>query len=175
MKRVLGVALLLFSTSICAFTFVKEVTERELQNRVEEMMPFQRKTLFGVISIAHPNVRLYEDENKVGVSAQIETLAPNGLRSSGTIGVSGTVVYEKTEGAFYIRDAIINTLVIDGLTEQGTALIKPYAQGLISGALRASPVFVLNDENAQQRLAKSSLQSVEVRDGTLRIKIKAFQ
>lgn len=175
MTRILGLALLCFTTSVYAFTFVKEMSEHELQRQVELMMPFEQKTLFATISISNPVVRLFEDENKVGVSAQIETLAPNGLKGSGSVGLAGRVVYEKSEGAFYIKEAQIQTLIIKGLTEQGSALIKPYVQALISNALQANPVFVLDDENAQQKLAKSSLQSVEVNDGKLRIKIKAFQ
>lgn len=97
------------------------------------------------------------------------------MKSNGNVGLSGTVVYEKTEGAFYIKEAQIQTLIIKGLTEQASVLIKPYVQAVISSVLQSNPVFVLDDKDAQQRLAKSSLQSVEVKDGKLRIKVKAFQ
>lgn len=175
MQRIIGIALLLFTASVYAFTFVKEIGEQELQSRVEQMMPFEQETLFATISVLEPVVDLHDVDNKVGLQARIQAIVPNGMKGSGTVGLSGTVVYEKAEGAFYINEAYIHTLRINGLTEATSALIKPYVQALISNALQANPVFVLDDEDAQQKLAKSSLQSVEVKDGKLRIKIKAFQ
>ncbi len=175
MKLILSVTLLLVSTSGYAFTFVKEISEHELQRRVEQMMPLEQKTLFATISVFEPVVDLHDVDNKVGLHARVQTIAPNGMKSNGNVGLSGTVVYEKTEGAFYIKEAQIQTLIIKGLTEQASGLIKPYLQAVISSVLQSNPVFVLDDKDAQQRLAKSSLQSVEVKDEKLRIKVKAFQ
>lgn len=172
---ILAAVLLLFTSSLYAFTFVKEFSEAELQSRIEQMMPFEQQTLFARISIFEPVVDLYDSDNKIGLSARIQTMTPNGMKGSGSVGLSGVVVYEKSEGAFYIKDAQVQALTINGLSDQTVQVIKPYAQALIAGALQANPVFILDDQDAQQKLAKSSLQSVEVADGKLRIKLKAFQ
>lgn len=175
MKFIYSLALLLFFSGAHAFTFTKEVSEAELQAQVDKMMPFERKTVLATITVSEPLVDLFEGENKVGISGRIDTLAPNGLKGSGTISVVGTVVYVRSEGAFYIKDSEVVSLDINGLTEPVVQFIKPYAQALISSALAVTPVFVLDESDAQQKLAKSTLESIVVRDEKLLIKIKAFQ
>ena len=175
MKFYLALGLLMVSMVANAFTLVKEVSESELQAQVERMMPFEQKTLFATLIVSQPLITLAEGEDRVGVRAHIQTLYPNGAKGSGIVGVRGRVIYERSEGAFYIQNPELETLEIKGVDPAMSELIKPYVQALSSGALASTPIFELDDKDAQQRLAKSSLQSVEVKDGKLLIKLKAFQ
>ena len=175
MKFYLALGLLVVSMVADAFTLVKEFSEADLQAEVERMMPFEQKTLFATLIVSQPLIMLSEGEDSVGVRAHIQTLSPNGAKGSGIVGVRGRVRYERSEGAFYIQHPELQTLEINGVDPALSELIKPYVQALIAGALASTPVFVLDDNDAQQKLAKSSLQSVEVKDGKLQIKLSAFQ
>ena len=175
MKFYLALGLLVVSMVADAFTLVKEFSEADLQAEVQRMMPFEQKTMFATIIVSQPLITLSEGEDSVGVRAHIQTISPNGAKGSGVVGVRGRVIYERSEGAFYIQQPELQTLDINGVDPVLSELIKPYVQALISGALSTTPVFVLDDNDAQQKLAKSSLQSVEVKDGKLQIKLKAFQ
>lgn len=170
MKYMIGIVFLVVANFANAFTFTKEFTEAELQQKIEAMMPLETQQLFMTIFITEPRLDLIEGSNQLSIQAT----APGGLQGNGTTHIMGEISYQPDEGAFYLHNPIILKLKIDGIQEIYQPEIKQIAQIALSEALLQQPVYKLDDDNLQHKLAKSKLESVLVKDEKLIVKFKMF-
>ena len=174
MKYMIGFVFLVVANFANAFTFTKEFTEVELQQKIEAMMPLETKQFFMTIVITQPRLDLIEGSNQLGIQANIQAIAPGGLQGNGTTYIMGEISYRPEEGAFYLHNPTIVDLHIDGIQEIYQSEIKQLAQIALSEVLLVHPVYKLEDDNLQHRLAKSKLESVLVEDEKLIVKLKLF-
>lgn len=174
MKYMIGFIFLVVVNFANAFTFTKEFTEAELQQKIEAMMPLETQQLFMTIFITEPRLDLIEGSNQLSIQANIQAIAPGGLQGNGTTHIMGEISYRPDEGAFYLHNPIILKLKIDGIQEIYQPEIKQIAQIALSEVLLQQPVYKLDDDNLQHKLAKSKLESVLVEDEKLIVKLKMF-
>lgn len=174
MKQFLTIALLLSSSLSWGFSYTLEMTEQQIQQKIDALMPLKKKQLFFLITLTGAKVDLIEGKNEVSLFSQIQVDAPNNIRATGRAEIGGTLIYKAKEGAFYLHNAVVKTLEVDQLDKSLMPTVKQLAQGAISQSLSKHPVYQLNDEDLQQKLAKTTLKSIRVENEILKATLSPF-
>ncbi len=174
MKYVIGIVLLIVVNMAYAFSYTKEFTELELQEKVEAMMPLEKKKFFVTVIITEPKLDLIEGSNELGIQAHIQAIVPGKLKGNGTTKITGSISYVPDEGAFYMNNPTIIDLKINGIPDKYQPKIKKLAQITISKVLSSRPFYKLKDDNLKHKLAKATLDSVIVENEKLLVTLSAF-
>lgn len=174
MQYIWGFVFLVFTTFSHALSYTQEFTETELQEKIEAMMPLTKKKFLLSIVISEPHLTLLENVNKLGLQTKIEAIVAGGLKGEGNTHITGSIAYNQDEGAFYFKDPTIVSLSINGISEEFQAKIKSLAQKSVAKLLAKHPVFTFKDDNLKHQLAKSTLESVTIKDKKLVITLNLF-
>lgn len=174
MKQLLVITLLLGSSLSWGFSYTLEMTEQQIQQKVDALMPLKKKQLFFLITLSGAKVDLVEGKNEISLFSQIQVDAPNNIRATGRAEIAGTLKYNAKQGAFYLHNAVVKTLEVDQLDKSLLPTVKQLAQGAISQSLNRHPVYQLNDQDLQQKLAKTTLKSIRVENETLKATLGLF-
>jgi hypothetical protein len=174
MKYLIGIIFLFMANVAYAFSYTKEFTEVELQEKVEGMMPLEKKKFFVTVIITEPKLDLIEGSNEFGIQTHIEAIAPGGIKGNGLTNITGSISYKPDEGAFYMDNPVIVDLKINGIAEKYHPKIKKIAQAIVSKFLSSRPVYKLRDDNLKHKLAKATLDSVLVQNEKLLVTLSVF-
>lgn len=77
-------------------------------------------------------------------------------------------------GAFFFKNPKIVSLELDQVPKEYVRNIQLIAQVTATQAMSVYPVYILNDDDRSQKLAKSRLESVEVKGETLNVVLRLF-
>ena len=177
MIRALLVTALLFSAQMAlAFSYTVEIPEEELQKKVSAMMPIEKKKLFVTVVLSKPEVDLMEGEDKIGVFSHIEVRVPGaaGLKGSGRVNITGSLSYDAKKGAFFFHKPSIVRLEVDKIPGKYMKNVKKAVELIAKKVLATRPVYTLKDDNVKQKLAKSVLETVSVKDQQLEVVLSVF-
>ncbi len=166
--------LLCQSLVVHAFSYTLEVTEQELQEKVSAMMPIEKQHLFVTVTLSDPDIDLIKGSNKIGVFVNISAVVPGAIQGTGRAKIVGSLIYKPAEGAFYFEEPLVETFEVDQLSAEYAPMLKELSQVSVSKALSRYPVYTLKDDKIEQQLAKSVLESIEVKDEVLFIHLSAF-
>jgi hypothetical protein len=172
-------AIILLTFSLVAFDtmaigYTLKLSETELQERVSAMMPLEKKQLFLTVVISDPQISLLPDTDQVGVFLNVDAIIASGLKGSGRGRVIGSLFYDKSLGAFFLKAPVLDSLQIDRLPAQLNQQIAKVSQAMIASTLASYPLYTLNDNDFKQKMAKSMIESIDVQDQQLLIKFAAF-
>ncbi len=172
-------AIILLTFSLVAFDtmaigYTLKLSEAELQERVSAMMPLEKKQLFLTVVISDPQISLLPDTDQVGVFLNVDAIIASGLKGSGRGRVIGSLFYDKSLGAFFLKDPVLDSLQIDRIPAQLNQQIAKVSQAMIASTLASYPLYTLNDNDFKQKMAKSLIESIDVQDQQLLIKFAAF-
>jgi Protein of unknown function (DUF1439) len=172
-------AIILLTFSLAAFDtmaigYTLKLSEAELQERVSAMMPLEKKQLFLTVVISDPQISLLPDTDQVGVFLNVDAIIASGLKGSGRGRVIGSLFYDKSLGAFFLKAPVLDSLQIDRLPAQLNQQIAKVSQAMIASTLASYPLYTLNDNDFKQKMAKSMIESIDVQDQQLLIKFAAF-
>ncbi len=156
-----------------ALTYTVEITEAELQEKIEAMMPLEKNKLFISVILSDPDITLIEGNDEVGIFSNIEVVTPVG-KGKGKAYITGTLSYDPEKGAFFYKKPKIDRLEIDKVPEKYIPKVKKIAEKLARKILKKKPVYKLKDDTLKQKLAKSLLQSVSVKDKVLLLELSVF-
>ncbi|MBU3018541.1 DUF1439 domain-containing protein [Paraglaciecola agarilytica] len=157
-----------------AFAFTKEFTEAELQEMVSAIMPITRSKFFVTMTLSEPRLDLLESSNEIGLGANIKASALGSYGGSGSGYLTGSLSYNQEQGALYFVNAKLLELNLNNVSAEQQEDIKKLLQPVVGTILGSRPIYVLDDSDLKQKLAKASLESLEVRDGKLIITLSAF-
>lgn len=175
MSRFLITLLFIFvAPASFGFSYDLEMTEAEIQEKVSALMPIERKKLFFTVVVSDPKVDLIASTNEIAVFANLAAMAPGGLNLTGRTKLQGTLSYDAKEGAFYFHNPKVMTIEIDQLPEQFAPKVKELTQSAMSKATEKRPIYRLKDDDLKQKLAKSVLKSIVVKDEKLVATLSAF-
>ena len=156
------------------FSYTQTFTESELQAAIDAMMPLEKQTSFMTVIVAHPKLDFLDASDELSVKANIKVLAFGELLGNGRATISGSISYDPEQGTFHLQNPKVLALHIDGLADAYQAQIKQVAQLAISNAMAEFPIYKLQGDNLQHKLAKSSLESVTIQKGKLLVKLSVF-
>ena len=157
-----------------SFEYTLKITEQELQTKIAEAMPIEKKQFFVTIRLSDPKVDLIKQSNRIGIFINIDATAPGGIAGKGRANITGTLRYDAERGAFHFVQPKIVHIEIDNLDERYAPKVKSMAQYAITKALINKPVYTLKDDKAQHQLAKSVLKSIAVKDENLVLTLGIF-
>ena len=166
--------LLILSQGAFALSYTLTMTEQELQEKVASMMPFKQTQFFITVTLSDPKVELIKESNEIGVFTQVKVSAPGGIYGTGRGKVTRTLSYDASKGAFFFKSPKIVNLELDQVPKEYVKNIQLIAQVTATQAMSVYPVYILSDNNQSQKLAKSRLESVEVKDETLNVVLRLF-
>ena len=173
-RALLATALLFSSQLAMALSYTVQIPEKDLQQMVSAMMPIERKNYLVTVVFSNPEVDLLEGSNKIGVASKIKVAVMGGVQGSGSAKITGSLKYDATKGEFYFNNPKIEHLEINQVPKQFIPDIKNIAQQLVTQVLAAQPIFKLNDNDVKQKLAKTALQSVSVKNEILFVVLNVF-
>ncbi len=163
-----------FSQMSSAFNYTIELTQRQLQEKIEAMMPLEKKQYMITVRLSQPKINLIESNNAIGFFTHMEVIAPGGLKGSGRGEIQGSVRFEKESGEFYLDNAKLSGMQIDRIPKQFLPSISKICEALMARALAQFPVYRLKDDDARHQLAKSTLKEIKVHDQKLLIMLGMF-
>jgi len=173
MLKFIGLLLIiLFSPLASALSYTLEVSEQEVQQRVAEKMPLEKKWLAFKIILSNPHVDLIKGTKQVGLQVDVAVSGPGHLNGNGQAQASGELQYQADKAEFHLLDPKIISLHIDKVSADMQATIQAVAQTALSKALASLPIYRLKDDKLKDKLAKAVLESIEVKNERFLLHLK---
>jgi Protein of unknown function (DUF1439) len=175
MLRLISLLLLLLSSSATmALSYTVEISEAELQEKIETMMPMEKKKFFVTVVFSHPKIELAENANQIGIYSQLDVAAPGGIKSTGNTKITGSLSYDSTKSEFYFKNPAIVAMKFDKVPDAYIPTIKEIAQLVVSKILSSTPIYKLKGGDLKRDLTKSMLKSVVVENKQLLVELELF-
>ena len=174
LKIFLSVLLLIFSTQLYALSYTVEISEEELQEKIAQVMPIEKKKLFLSVIFSHPKIDLAVGDNQIGIGSQIDVFAPGGIKSTGQAKIKGSLRYDGTTGIFYFQNPTIVQLQLDAMPDNFMPTIQEVAQMIVTKKLANLAIYRLKDNDLQQSLLKYTLKSIAITNKQLLIELALF-
>ena len=148
------------------------LTARQLTEQAAVRFP-QRRCLLGLacITLSDPVVRLKDGDPRIFLAARAVPEMGAQVLARGSLEVAGKPRYDPARGAFFVEAPEIVRLDYPDLSPAYLAQATELTRGLLVDYLRQTPLWVLDEHDSQQALAKLVLRQVEVRGGALRLVI----
>ena len=86
---------------------------------------------------------------------------------AGQAKIKGGLSYDKEKGAFFLNDPTIISIGLEKFPEKSTSKIQKLLQLALTKAFSIYPVYKFKDDNLKHKLAKATLESVEVKNEKL--------
>ncbi len=148
------------------------LTARQLTQQAVARFP-QRRCLLALacVTLSDPVVRLKDGDPRIFLAARITPEMGAQVLAGGSLEVAGKPRYDPARGAFFFDAPEILRLDYPDLSPAYLAQATDLTRSLLVDYLRQTPVWVLDEQDSQQALAKLVLRQVEVRGGALRFTI----
>lgn len=174
LRTVVFILSTILSQSIFAFTYTQEITEAEIQQKVAAMMPLERKKSFLTVILSKPKIVLSDGTDHISFYSKVKLKALGGLTGTGSTKIKGSIEYNAKKGEFYLRNPKIVDLKMKDVPSSLMPKIKSIAQSFLSQSLKKRPIYRFKDNDLKQKLAKSVLKSVTIKDKKLQVVLSAF-
>lgn len=168
-KRLFVLCCSIFSSTLFAYT--KTLTEQDLQQHLDAMMPIESTQLFATLKLSEPKIELIEGSDQLAIRANVAVIIANRLQGRGWMRVQGGVDYEAESGRFFFVSPEITDLELERLAEKYQPIVKQLAQTAMTNVTKRYAVYQLKDDDLQQRMAKSVLKSVFIENQRLHLEI----
>ena len=158
----------LFAT---ALPYTIKITEQELQEKLSKKLPMKKEAAYISAKIYDSRVDLIEGSDQIGVFTHMDITLLGNIKGTGWAYAKGVITYNAEKKDFYLINPNIVSLEIENIPPDLIPEIKKIAQLSLEKALQFSPIPLFSDQNTQEKVAKSSLQSILIKDQTLLIKM----
>ena len=177
MKK-LAVALLILAAVAAAGLFflrrgyVYEISQADIQSRVESQFPVEKCVLVFCIELHEPFVQLTDSQSRIefGSKALME-VAFSKEQYDGNAGFSGELEYARERSAFFLQDSRLEYLEVKGVSEKHKKNLNELAALLVADYLRANPVYSFKDTALELVAPWLELKEISVKDGVLRLRL----
>lgn len=150
------------------------LTEQDLQQQLEQVKTQRYEDGFLTVDLKQPAISLSSQHEGIALTGLVETLFLGNLKANASFKVLGKIKYQAAQGAFYLYDLELESLESEQIPQQYISSIKGAVSQLLNQVLENQPVYTLNDDNLQEKLAKATLKQVEVKEGKLLLTFSAF-
>lgn len=166
--------LFLIGHSLVAFPFTIEVTAEELQEKISKAMPYEVKRPFLTVVLSEPTLSLGADDSRLHIASTINVIVPGGISKTGRVKLNGPLAYDQTQSAFFLRDPVVDDLVVDKLQDTLLPTIKGLTQTMASHIFAKHPVYVLKEESFKANFAKRFLKRIDIQNAKLVLDFEIF-
>ena len=151
-----------------------QVEREEIQARLLKKFPVEKQSMIGRVVLSDPDVLLRPGRDDVGIALAVSVDPPLVGPREGTVAVSGTLSYDQEKKTFYLSQPKIEEFSVSALQPKLVEKAHGLVQAVADTALARLPIYTLRGRNAGEVTAEHTLQSVEVRDGRLVVKLSPF-
>ena len=145
-----------------------EVSPEEMTRQAAGHFPIRRCALGVVcVTLSEPRVGLPAGDERIHLSTRVRPELGSQVFDTGEVEIAGKPRYEPDRGAFFLDGARVVDSRFPGLGQSQARTVSELASGLLAESLRKEPIYVLDDADARQALARLVLREVRVRDGKL--------
>ena len=170
-SKIFFISLLILPQFATAFSYTLTITEQELQEILAKKLPIERTASYLSAKIYDSQVDLIDGTDQIGLFTKIDLVALGSIKGSGQAYVQGGITYNPAKGAFYLINPHILSVKIDNLPPDFIPEIKKIAQLSLEKAVQIYPIYRFKDQNIQEKMAKSVLESIQVEKNTIKIKM----
>jgi len=171
--RMLIIILLSIGNTL-AFGYTLELTQEELQEKLDKKFPISKKKFFITATLKEPKVTLIEEGNRIGMKIITDLLLPKSILVNGVADIDGELRYEPKTGGFYLDKVQVKELRISDLPPIFTIPVNKLIEQALKEYLAKRPFYKLNQDDFNQALAKSLLKDVKIENGKLIAEISFF-
>lgn len=172
--RIVSIAMLfcLMQCSVAA-AYTVEMTKQQVQEVVEIYFPVERVTPFFTLHLYRPLVFLEQKSDRIGLAFSIVVNVSGNMEGKGQAAFDGDLEYRRQTGEFYLHDPQIRRLDVHDFPADMTESLQQALQEIMGQSLPVILVYKLKDDDIGQRMTKSILSSVVVRNGKLNLELAA--
>lgn len=148
------------------------VSAAELTAQLASRFP-QRRCLLGLacVTLENPRVQFRNGDPRLFLTARAGPEFGTQPLNGGVMEVAGKPRYDAARGAFFIDAPEVLRLEFPDLPPAYVQPATELSRGLLVDYLRQTPVWVLDEKDAQQAMARLVLRQVEVKGGALHLVI----
>lgn len=177
MRKVAVVLVAFFLVAGSAFLYLRrghvyEISQAEIQNRVESQFPVEKCVLVFCIELDKPVVQLNAGHNRVefGSNAMMEVAFSN-EQYDGSLGFSGALAYKPEQRGFFLDDSRLEHLEVNGISEKHRDNVNELAALLVREYLRANPIYTFQGTPLESVAPWLELKEVTMPNGSLRMRV----
>lgn len=176
--RLTALALASLSLLVACATTPAQAARRELRftgpqitRQLAPSFPLKRCVFgnLGCVRLQNPVVRMQPNDQRLflDLKVQFQPLPGQGT-TSGTAQVAGIPAYDPRQGAFYLRSPELLDLSVAGLGIAEARQIASLVSGMLGDEFFSDqPLWTLDESDPRQSMARLTLRSLAVRNGTL--------
>lgn len=176
--RLTALALASVSLLVACATTPAQAARRELRftgpqitRQLAPSFPLKRCVFgnLGCVRLQNPVVRMQPNDQRLflDLKVQFQPLPGQGT-TSGTAQVAGIPAYDPRQGAFYLRAPELLDLSVAGLGMAEARQIASLVSGMLADEFFSEqPLWTLDESDPRQSMARLTLRSLAVRNGTL--------
>ena len=146
----------------------------EIQSSLEQKMPLHYQHSLFSLAVHEPTLHLEERTQRIGLQVKLTFNSVLGLASQGSALVDGQPRYHPEDHSFYLDDARIQHMTLEGIPEQFIPQIQTILQDVIRGYLAEQPLYTIKNRNMTESMARMMLRSIEVKDDQIIAKLGIF-
>jgi len=117
---------LLFSSTLFGFSYDIELSQKQLQEKIEKKFPFKKKKFFTTITLTKPKVNLKDASDKIYINLDITINVTKKISFDAYTELDGNIYYDNDSKKFYLKDFKINELVMDKVPLKSIKLSKTH-------------------------------------------------
>ena len=155
----------------CASLLTLEYSADELQQKIRPLFPVMQSKGPVSVTLLNPQILFDQPQNRLGVRFEVQ-LHSLGVTAKGSAAVEGAVEYREATGSFYIVRPAVTELNVAGVPQLLLEPLRRLVDLAAQVTLRDQPVYTLNPNNADEKLAINHLKDVRVAEDRLVVQLK---
>lgn len=161
------ILLLFFGTGFNAHAYTLEFNRAELQQYVVDYFPLSQQTPFSRITYSNPSVVLDEQTNRIGLEVTVRAEMPGMMAITGRGRIDGDLEYRKETHQFYLHDPKISNVRFADSDYQLAGTVQQLVNSISQQSLPMIFVYELKETDVREKMARSVLKNIIVRQGKL--------
>jgi hypothetical protein len=153
----------------CSVSYTVRLTADDIQQFLRQKLPVSVSKFLVTATVTSVQVEFVESDGGVVVRPNIEVSLVGQRLLRGHAIVSGQIRYASPTGDFFLDQAKVVMLTVEGLPDSARQAVEEVAGKCIEGYLATQPIYRLRQSDFKQSLAKLVLKSVRTRNGRLEI------
>ncbi|WP_020405967.1 DUF1439 domain-containing protein [Hahella ganghwensis] len=153
-----------------ALAYRLALTDKALERHLARFFPLEARKLGIYLQLSHPTVKLDERANRIHLRVNLLVRLPGQITTEGQLELSGNLVYDPEEGAFYLNRPEICEFSLGSIPRGYLTPVRVLVRSLLSRFVTSVPLFRFRSTSLKHRLVRSVVRNVEVHRGKLRVR-----
>jgi len=164
-----GLLAVCFLIASCSVSYTVRLSADDIQQFLRQKLPVSVSKFLVTATVTSVQVEFIESENGVVVRPDVEVGLIGQRLLRGYAIVSGQIRYAQPTGEFFLDQAKVVMIAVEGLPDSARPMVEEVAGKCIEGYLATQPIYRLKQSDFKQSLAKLVLKSVRTYSGRLEI------